>query len=317
MPVLCGESCPLLGRQILRRSFRKLPKQWHPEKNEPLTPEQVLPAATGLCGGCAAVGMSGRRLSNPVWQGPAVPVCANRAIERGENDLTSTHPELALQWHPGRNGVLTPRDVTAGSHRKVWWMCEKGHEWQASILSRANKGTGCPVCAGRVIVQGENDLESLFPKVARQWHPTRNGALGPEKVSPYSNRRVWWMCDKGHSYQAVIASRTIRGSGCPYCAGRKVLAGFNDLKTTAPEIAEQWHPTLNGGLRAEMVTSGSRKKVWWICGEGHVWKATVYSRTGSQKSACPVCAGKVRQSRRYRYTAAWAETSANSGTSCV
>ena len=225
----CAGKLPIAGQTDLASQFPEIAKQWHPEKNVPLTPEQVLPGSHRLVWWVCDSGHEWQAVVKSRVAGAGCPICANRTIERGENDLTSTHPELALQWHPGRNGVLTPRDVTAGSHRKVWWLCEKGHEWQASILSRANKGTGCPVCAGRVIVQGENDLESLFPKVARQWHPTRNGALGPEKVSPYSNRRVWWLCGRGHSYQAVIASRTIRGSGCPYCAGRKVLAGFNDL----------------------------------------------------------------------------------------
>ena len=109
---------------------------------------------------------------------------------------------------------------------------------------------------------------------------------------------MWWLCERGHPYQAVVAARTTHGSGCPYCAGRRVLAGFNDLATTVPRVAAQWHPTLNGGLTPEMVTAGSRKKVWWQCSEGHVWKAAVYARAGAQKSGCPVCAGRVRQRRR-------------------
>ena len=98
------------------------------------------------------------------------------------------------------------------------------------------------------------------------------------------------------------------GSGCPYCGGRRVLAGFNDLATQAPEVAAQWHPTLNGNLTPSMVTAGSHRKAWWLCPLGHVWKAAVYSRTGKQKCGCPVCAGKVRAGRQYRYEAAWAES---------
>ncbi len=236
--------------------------------------------------------------------GCGCPVCTNRAIRQGDNDLTATHPELARQWHSGKNGTLTPRDVTAGAHRKVWWRCEKGHVWQASVFSRANGGTGCPYCAGKRVLPGENDLATLFPAIAAQWHPGRNGALTPEMVSPYSNRKVWWRCEKGHAYQAVIGARTIHASGCPYCAGRKVLAGFNDLSTVEPKVAAQWHPTLNGGLTPEMVTAGSRRKVWWICAEGHVWKAAVYSRAGKQKCGCPVCAGRGKRSRLYRYAPA-------------
>ena len=229
------------------------------------------------------------------------PVCANRALIPGENDLAATHPDLARQWHPTKNGVLTPHDVVAGAHRKVWWRCEKGHEWRSLVSSRAQSGAGCPVCAGKVIIPGENDLHTLFPSIAAQWYREKNGPLTPETVSPYSIRKVWWRCDMGHPYQAVIGARTMHGSGCPYCANRKVLPGFNDLATMEPKIAAQWHPTLNGSLTPEQVTAGSHRKVWWQCPDGHIWKAVIYSRAGPQKTGCPVCAGRIQPARVERY----------------
>lgn len=132
--------------------------------------------------------------------GCGCPVCANRTIQQGDNDFATTHPELAKQWHPTKNGALTPQDVTAGTHRKVWWMCEKGHEWQAAVFSRTANGAGCPVCAGKVIAPGENDLRTIYPSIAREWHPTRSGTRTPGNISPYSNRKVWWVCEKGHPY---------------------------------------------------------------------------------------------------------------------
>ena len=93
-----------------------------------------------------------------------------------------------------------------------------------------------------------------------QWDEEKNGALHPSNVTAGSNRRVWWRCEKGHSYRAVIAQRVQRGDGCPYCANRKVLPGFNDLATAAPLVAKQWHETLKGALTPEMVTAGSQKK---------------------------------------------------------
>ena len=67
----------------------------------------------------------------------------------------------------------------------------------------------------------------------------------------------------------------MKGVGCPYCAGRKVLVGFNDLETLEPELAPQWHPSLNGTLTPRMVTTGSHQKVWWQCEKFRVWEATV------------------------------------------
>ena len=130
-------------------------------------------------------------------------------------------------------------------------------------------------------------------EMLRQWHPNRNGDLTPEKTTPFSNRKVWWICEKGHPFQATVASRTRLGNGCPYCAGHKALAGFNDLATRHPDVAAQWHPHLNGDLTPQAVTPGSHKKVWWQCADGHVWQARVDTRTDHRKCGCPVCAGKI------------------------
>lgn len=98
-----------------------------------------------------------------------------------------------------------------------------------------------------------------------------------------------------------MTSRSREGAGCPFCAGRKVWPGFNDLETVEPKVAAQWHPTLNGQLTPRMVTAGSRRKVWWQCPEGHVWKAVVYSRAGKRKCGCPVCAGRISEARMKAY----------------
>ena len=86
-----------------------------------------------------------------------------------------------------------------------------------------------------------------------------------------------------------------------------MLAGFNDLATLEPKIAEQWHPEFNEPLTPQMVTPGSAKKVWWQCAEGHIWRAVIYSRTGGKKCGCPVCSGKVKESRQIRYADIMAE----------
>lgn len=205
--------------------------------------------------------------------------------------VQNNRQELLWQWDQAKNLAITPDSVSRGSKRKVWWQCERGHVWQAAVASRV-AGCGCPVCTGRRVMPGENDLASRFPKVAAQWHPEKNGELTPRDVMPYANRKVWWRCEKGHDYQGSVAFRTLRGSGCPYCAGKKVLPGFNDLASREPLLAKQWHPEKNGSLTPEMVTAGSHRKVWWQCPEGHEWNAVICSRAVPQKCGCPVCAGK-------------------------
>ena len=110
---------------------------------------------------------------------------------------------------------------------------------------------------------------------------------------------MWWQCPRGHEYKAVVSSRSSANSGCPYCANRLVMPGFNDLATQEPRIAREWAQDMNGALTPEMVTTGSRKKVWWRCPEGHVWRAVIFTRARARRSGCPICAGRVKQVQAY------------------
>ena len=105
-----------------------------------------------------------------------------------------------------------------------------------------------PSVLGKRSFQEKMTWKPSFPKSPGNGIRQKNGSITPRQVSPNSNRKVWWTCDLGHDYQAVIAARTARGSGCPYCSGRRVLSGFNDLATLEPEIAKQWHRILNGSF---------------------------------------------------------------------
>ena len=269
-------------------------KQWDRERNGDLTPDDVTYGSRRKVWWRCEKGHSWQaQIKSRTLLGAGCPVCAGKVVVPGENDLATLRPDLAAQWHPERNLPLTPERIAPGSHKRVWWVCGKGHVWQAAAAARAN-GERCPVCAGKVVIPGENDLAALYPEIAAQWDGEKNGELTVKEVSPYSNRKAWWRCREGHSWQAAIAARTKRKTGCPYCTGRKVLAGYNDLATAEPFVAMQWHPTLNAPLTPEQVSAGSRRQVWWQCSLGHVWKARVHSRTGNQRCGCPVCAGRAR-----------------------
>ena len=128
--------------------------------------------------------------------------------------LAEEHPELVPQW--GTSNELSPSDVSSGSHKKVWWTCEKGHSWEATIKNRALLGSGCPYCEHRAVLKGFNDLQTVNPNVARTWSP--KNTLKPSDVSPSSNTTVLWICKNGHEWSARIADRN-EGHGCPYCSG--------------------------------------------------------------------------------------------------
>ena len=204
--------------------------------------------------------------------GTGCPVCANRVVSIGFNDLATTNPELAAQadgWNP--------KSVVTNSGKKVKWKCSHGHTWNATIDSRSG-GTGCPVCVNRVTSAGFNDLATTNPELAAQ-----ADGWDPSTVVAFSNKKVNWKCSSGHTWNAQISSRS-SGNGCPICSGKKVLAGFNDLATTNPELAAQadgWDPT--------SLSAFSNMRVHWRCPLAHKWKATVGDRSSGK--GCPVCSG--------------------------
>ena len=137
-----------------------------------------------------------------------------------KKSLAETHPEIAKQWHPAKNGSLTPYDFTKGSHKKVWWKCDKGgdHEWTATVNNRAG-GSNCPICRGLKVVNS-NCLATVNPLLSKQWHPTKNGDLTPYDFTYGSGKKVWWKCPKGddHEWKAIIANRSRRGDSCIFCS---------------------------------------------------------------------------------------------------
>ena len=114
-------------------------------------------------------------LSNRTRGGDGCPVCSGAKLVLS-NSLSSVYPEVAEQWHPTKNGNLKPENIYKGSHKKVWWKCNKGddHEWETSVVLRTFNKTGCPVCSGSKVVLS-NSIATTHPKLAKEWHPTKNG----------------------------------------------------------------------------------------------------------------------------------------------
>lgn len=276
------------------RADDSLIRQWDRKKNGALTPKSISRTSREKVWWRCSKGHEWSTSVKSRTEGSGCPICTNRVILPGYNDLATAEPALAAEWDPEKNGGLTPRDVSAGSSKRVWWRCAKGHSWRTTIASRSAPGHGCPYCSGLRVSAGENDLASNYPQLAAEWDTEKNGDLTASDVTSQSNRKVWWRCPLGHSYATVVKTRVEKNSGCPYCTGQRVLPGFNDLATKDPAVAAQWHPTLNGTLTPDMVTCGSRRKVWWQCPLGHSWKAVVSSRTGKRRHGCPVCAGHVK-----------------------
>ena len=133
-------------------------------------------------------------------------VCAGKVVLSGFNDLATVNPVLALQadgWDP--------RTIAANSEMRKPWRGACGHVWTAQIGNR-NKGAGCPICGGKQILVGFNDLLSTHPEIAME-----ADGWDPRTVMAGSNKKVKWKCSNEHSWQATLNDRS-RGSGCPTCA---------------------------------------------------------------------------------------------------
>ena len=201
----------------------------------------------------------------------------------GVNDLATVNPKLAMEVSP--NSEIKATEVTAGSKKILLWECKKGHEWEAQVGSRSNKGSGCPYCSNHKTLTGFNDLATTDPELAKEVSP--NSKIKATEVTVFSNKKLLWRCIDGHEWEAQVNSR-YNGCGCPYCSGRKAIVGINDLATVNPELAKEVSP--NSEIKATEVTAGSKKILLWECKKGHEWRATVANR--SNGTACPYCSNR-------------------------
>ena len=194
-------------------------KEWHYEKNGNLKPEHFSANSNKKVWWKCSNGHEWQAAISTRNKGHRCPYCLGIKALKGENDLQTVNPTLAEEWHYEKNDGLTPMDVKSNSGKKVWWKCQKGHEWQARIQHR-NNGIGCPYCSGRFAVKGENDLQTVNPTLAEEWHYEKNDGLTPMDVKSNSQKKVWWKCSQGHEWQAIIANGN-KGSGCPVCVREK------------------------------------------------------------------------------------------------
>ena len=196
--------------------------------------------------------------------------------------------KLMKYYNYEKNKDLNIDSLTLGSNRKIWWICEKGHEFESSINSK-NKGFGCPYCSGHKVLKGYNDLSTTNPEILREWNYKKNKDYNPENLSAGSDYKVWWVCEKGHEWESRISNRIKLNRKCPYCSNRKTIKGYNDLSTTNPELLKIWDYKNNECTDPSLFTSGSGKKVWWICERGHEWFETI--KSVSHGTRCPYCSG--------------------------
>jgi len=297
-----GQGCPFCAGKRVLAGFNDLQSQaptvaeeWHPNKNEDLLPTEI------TCGSNKRVWWQCRACGNE-WQtsvanrvrGTNCPVCGK--IKQGQTkvqkhiaehgSLADRFPKLLEEWDYDLNDI-SPQDVSFRSHCRIWWKCENcNHSWRTTVYHRAVRNSGCPACANKTTTI-DNCLATSHPDILVKWNYEKNTEITPYDVTAGSSKKAWWVCDKGHEWESTVTA-IVNGGICPVCCGQKVLPGYNDLATTNPELASEWHPTKNGELLPTQFTAGSsRVKIWWLCPRGHEYQSLITNR--SRGSGCTIC----------------------------
>jgi len=244
-----------------------------------------------------------------VWQaavyarsyGTGCPYCSGNAICQ-HNTLARKAPQVALSWDAKKNHPLSPDKVTVCSGVRAHWKCSAClHKWQAPVVLKALRKSGCPKCAkvnGGRKADGTRQKHPTFAAakhaLLEQWDHDRNRENGnsPGNTTLRSRKLIWWRCyecPKGqmHSWQAWPGNRTARKmrSGCPFCAGQK-LCECNSLETVYPDVAADFDVQRNG-LSASEVTSSTHTKYSWLSDEPGAKKRAVNDRIRHARRKSP------------------------------
>jgi len=234
-------------------------------------------------------------------------------VDASTNSLEALYPEIAKQWDYQKNAPVKPREIVDGGSKRYWWKCSLGHSWKTSVASRVS-GRGCHYCANRKVLAGFNDLAFKYPILASEWDSKKN-KLSPSKILYGTNQKFWWVCSRDHSYQASPTKRILESTGCPFCANKAVLAGFNDLASQRPNLASRW--SHKNPLKPSEVFAKSHAKFIFECQLGHDW--TVEPSSISNEGYCPTCANKTVEigfndiPTRFPYLAATFDAALNPG----
>lgn len=290
-----GRGCPFcsgrkasIGQTDLATLKPELAAEWDWPKNSPLTPSDVKPSTNKKVYWICPTGHSYSSMINSRNSGTGCPVCNNKMIVPGVNDLASIRPDLASEWDSKKNFPLAPSQVAVSSQKKVFWLCSQGHSFESLISNRSRLNRACPICAGQKVLPGFNDLATTKPELVEDWDYEANFPIKPEDVSSGTHKKIHWKCPNGHKYESSMANRSRLGRACPYCSGQKVLQGENDLATINPKLAGEWDFERNLPLMPNQVMAGSEQKAYWLCSENHSFRSNINSRNAG--SGCPKCA---------------------------
>ena len=195
--------------------YPDIAKEWDYSKNHD-TPKTVLSHSNRNYWWICPQGHSYKStVSHRTERGSGCPYCSSKKVLSGFNDLATLYPEL-LSWWDYNNNSVSPSNIFPSSNKEYRWICPKDHQFKATAGSVV-RGRRCPVCAGKKVLPGYNDLASQKPDLASEWHPEKNGTVTPRMVTQKSNKVFWWKCHVcGYEWRASVNTRNV--NGCPNCS---------------------------------------------------------------------------------------------------
>ena len=189
-----------------------------------------------------------------------------------------------------KENTRNPREIDFYTKELFYFKCNNGHKWKARPYNAIKNKNLCPYCS-RKRVSSNYNLKTIFPKVAKEWNYEKNGNLKPEEILPSIGKKVWWICEKGHEWEATVNSRS-RGTNCPYCSHNFPSEMIN-LKVLYPEVIKNWDYERND-IPPENYLPYSTKKVWWICNlnQNHHYEKCICNAI-KKPYGCPICRKEI------------------------
>ena len=277
------------------------------------------------------------------------PICSNKQVLAGYNDLATKYPKIAEDWNYEKNTPLLPTQVSPGSTKKVWWKCKKGHEYQATINSKTNGNYHCPKCSKisktsfpelailfylskyfkntkhRYSIEGIEcdiyieDLKIAIEYDGETWHNDFKDEqkfknlsnigiklinIREPKCLRISNNNAYYLknlkydeLENAINYIFNFIDKNIKPN-IDLINDRNDIYSFslnfeeeNSLEKNYPELMKEWDYEKNKDLNPKYITNRSGLKVWWLCPQGHSYKAEIRSRTANN-TKCPICANR-------------------------
>lgn len=216
--------------------------------------------------------------------------CNGNSVLPGFNDLETLYPEVAKLWDY-QNNIVQPSEIKATTHKNYFFICPReGHSFDQRVAYFIESGLSCPYCSGKRVLQGFNDLATVFPDIAQEVD-IENTSYLPTEIAAKSNKKIPFICKKGHRYISNPADRSKQSIGCPYCSGIKAISGETDIFAVYPEYEKYWDYEKNI-IHPKEVTKSSSIKRWWICEYGHSYNMSPNKKFGGKNIyGCPICSG--------------------------